>query len=122
MWKSGERLLTYTLEDINNNNITRDIQTAQLSSYYLQFSVKVLSYQKIPETAYKLSEDLENGNRKIMQKEEGYNRKEKYENVMKMMMTTTTNGDDNDDDNDDRCLQCVTVSECKQNSLQAVWS
>jgi len=81
-----------------------------------------LSYQKIPETAYKLSEDLENGNRKIMQKEEGYNRKEKYENVMKMMMTTTTNGDDNDDDNDDRCLQCVTVSECKQNSLQAVWS
>ena len=42
VWKSGERLLTYTLEDINNNNITRDIQTAQLSSYYLQFSVKVL--------------------------------------------------------------------------------
>jgi hypothetical protein len=46
-----------------------------------------LSYQKIPETAYKVSEDLENGNRKIMQKEEEYNRKEKYENV-------------DDDDND----------------------
>lgn len=58
--------------------------------YYLQFSVEGLSYQKIPETAYKFSADLENGNRKIMQKEERYNRKEKYENV-----------DDDDDDNDD---------------------
>ena len=54
-------------------------------------SVKVLSYQKIPERAYKISKDLENGNRKIMQEEEKYNRKEKYENV-----------DDDDDDNDDK--------------------
>jgi len=54
--------------------------------YFIQFSVKVLSYQKIPETAYKASEDFENGNKKIMKKEI-YNRKEKYENV-----------DDSDDD------------------------
>jgi hypothetical protein len=43
----------------------------------------------IPETAYKVRADLENGNRKIMQKEERYNRKKKYENV-----------DDADDNND----------------------
>ena len=81
----------------------------QVITYNFQ-SKFCLSYQKIPETAYKLSEGLENGNREIMQEEEGYNRKE---NLMMMMMTTMTNGDDNDNDNDDRCLQCVTVSECK---------
>ena len=31
VWKSGERLFTYTLGDINNDNITCDIQIAQLS-------------------------------------------------------------------------------------------
>jgi len=84
-----------------------------------------LSYQKIPDTAYKVSADLENGNRKIMQEEERDNRKEKYENVDdddddddddKM-----PNDDDNDNDND-RCLQCVTVSEYEKDSLQAIWS
>jgi len=39
VWKSGERLFTYTSEDINNNNITCDIQTAQLSwLFYTIFS------------------------------------------------------------------------------------
>jgi len=57
-----------------------------------------------------------------MQKEERYNRKDNYENVMMMMMMIITNDDDNDDDDDDSCLQCVTASERKQDSLQAVWS
>ena len=33
--------------------------------------------------------------------------------MMMVMMTTMPNDDDNDNDND-RCLQCVTVSECKK--------
>jgi hypothetical protein len=48
--------------------------------YFLQFSVKVLSSQKIPETAYKVSTYLVNDNKKLMYKER-YNKKEKYQNV-----------------------------------------
>jgi hypothetical protein len=73
-----------------------------------------LSYQKIPETAYKVSADLKNGNIQIMQEDERHNRRKSMRMwMMMMMMMITMTTMTNDDDNDDRCLQCATVSECK---------